>query len=225
MKNNFLIFLITCLFCLCLGLPVLSAGLGSAGGVFKQIGSQAGADTYQTPQDLIGVGINAALTLVGLFFLVLMIYAGYLWLTARGEEEPINKAKKIITSTIIGFVLVASAYSITVFVGKRFEEAGGGGMAGDLGADVPEGDPNQMVCCRICEGKTLEFCKYGNGKPDYKWLSAAGCSGMISTCESQGDCKAVIIDPAGISEEKQCNNTGDGGFLCEEYDKDCGEEE
>ncbi|SRR3989339_390955 len=217
MKNRFFIFSIAFLLCLGLGLPVLAAGLGSAGGVFKQIGSQSGADAYQTPQDLIGVGINAALTLVGLFFLVLMIYAGYLWLTARGEEEPINKAKKIITSSIIGFVLVASAYSITVFIGKRFEDAGGGGVVED-GEKPPSGDPEKLVCCRICKAEALNFgCKYKE-KPDYQWISSAGCSGMASTCEDQEDCKAVQVD---IAEELACNNTGDGGFSCDDYDEEC----
>jgi len=100
---------------------VEAQGLNTAGSLFRTVGNSAGADTYNNPEDLVGVIINAALTLTGLIFLVLMIYAGYLWLTARGEDEPIGKAKKIITSSVIGFVLVASAYSITVFIGGRLE--------------------------------------------------------------------------------------------------------
>lgn len=65
---------------------------------------------------IVGQVINTALTLVGITFLVLMVYAGYLWMTARGEENQITKAKDILKSTIIGLVLVLSAYAITVFV-------------------------------------------------------------------------------------------------------------
>lgn len=100
------------------------------------IAKNAGADTYSKPQELIGIGINAALAMVGLIFLVLMIYAGYLWLTSHGEEEPIKKAQKIIVSSIIGFILVVSAYAITVFVGKRFE-VGGGGTSGETKECTP----------------------------------------------------------------------------------------
>ncbi len=69
----------------------------------------------------VGTIINAALTLVGLIFLVLMVYAGYLWMTARGESEQIDKAKQIITASIIGLVIVLSAYAISTFVTGRFE--------------------------------------------------------------------------------------------------------
>lgn len=69
----------------------------------------------------IGTVINAALTLVGLIFLVLMVYAGYLWMTARGESEQIDKAKDIIKASIIGLVIVLSAYAISAFVTGRFE--------------------------------------------------------------------------------------------------------
>lgn len=135
MKSKFLLFSVAFILSFCLGLPVLAQGLRSAGSVVGGIAGQAGADTYTDPQDLVGTVLNAALTLVGLIFLVLMVYAGYLWLTARGEEEPITKAKKIIVSSIIGFVLVASAYSITVFIGKRLETGGGGGGGGGGGAE------------------------------------------------------------------------------------------
>ncbi|KKT04040.1 MAG: hypothetical protein UV82_C0012G0025 [Candidatus Magasanikbacteria bacterium GW2011_GWD2_43_18] len=69
---------------------------------------------------VVGTVINALLTLVGLFFLVLMIYAGYLWMTARGESEPVDKAKKIIAGSMIGLVIILSAYAITVFVTQSF---------------------------------------------------------------------------------------------------------
>ncbi len=182
------------IFCLIVGAfifvaPIVSAqGLNDAASQFQAVGQKAGAATYENPQDLVGIGINAALTLVGLFFLVLMIYAGYLWMTAHGEEEPINKAKKIITSTIIGFVLVASAYSITIFVGKRFEQgvvadqSGGGGDSG--------GDPNLNVCCRVCVEKIG-----GNfyDTPDYAFISEAACFKSCSA-EQEGECYYGVIN-------------------------------
>ena len=68
----------------------------------------------------VGTLINGALTLVGIIFLILMVYAGFLWMTARGEEDQIEKAQKIIYGTVIGLVIVVSAYAITVFVTSRF---------------------------------------------------------------------------------------------------------
>lgn len=67
--------------------------------------------------------INTALTIVGVVFLLLMVYAGYLWMTAQGEESKIDKAQNIIKGTVIGLVLVLSAYAITIFVTKGLNPA------------------------------------------------------------------------------------------------------
>ncbi|PIR43055.1 hypothetical protein COV24_04730 [candidate division WWE3 bacterium CG10_big_fil_rev_8_21_14_0_10_32_10] len=76
----------------------------------------AGFDKSVTIGTISGRVINTALSLVGLIFLILMVYAGYLWMTARGEEDKVNKAQSIIRSSIIGLVLVMSAYAITVLI-------------------------------------------------------------------------------------------------------------
>ena len=72
--------------------------------------------TATTFAETIGTVIKAALSFVGVVFLVLMVYAGYLWMTARGAEEQIEKSKKIITAAIIGLIITVGAYSITAFV-------------------------------------------------------------------------------------------------------------
>ena len=100
---------------------VSAKGLRDAGGVAKNVAKNAGV-TEGDVGNIVGVGLNAALSLVGLIFLILMVYAGYLWMTARGEEEMIKKAQKIIISSLIGLVIVLGAYAITVFVTMAFVE-------------------------------------------------------------------------------------------------------
>ena len=102
-----------------------ATGLGLLNQNLTNAGAEAGTSDSGDLQSIVGTVINAALTLVGLIFLILMVYAGYLWMTARGSDEIINKAKGIITAAIIGLVLVISAYAITVFVTKRFEKSVG----------------------------------------------------------------------------------------------------
>src|SRR3989344_1501165 len=46
--------------------------------------------------------IQVALSLLGVLLIVLILYAGFLWMTAAGSEEKISKAKKIIGAAIIG---------------------------------------------------------------------------------------------------------------------------
>jgi len=104
------------LFCL-LVTPVVAIDLGD--GFLIDAASKAGYDkntTALTLAETIGLVIKAVLSFAGVIFLVLMVYAGYLWMTARGEEEQIKKSQKIIISSVIGLVITVSAYSITEFV-------------------------------------------------------------------------------------------------------------
>jgi len=80
-------------------------------------GSAAGYDIekYQV-EPIIGAVIQAFLSILGIIFLILMIYAGYSWMTARGDEQKVTKAKETITAAIIGLVIVIGAYALTFFV-------------------------------------------------------------------------------------------------------------
>jgi hypothetical protein len=76
--------------------------------------------TPQTPKLIVGKIINYALTFVGVIFLLLTIYAGFLWMTAGGNEETVKKAKKWLVNSIIGLAIVLAAYSITNFILLKF---------------------------------------------------------------------------------------------------------
>ncbi|MBF8280518.1 MAG: hypothetical protein HW383_291 [Candidatus Magasanikbacteria bacterium] len=66
--------------------------------------------------ETIGSIIRAALTLLGVILIVLIVYAGFLWMTAAGESEKIESAKKILKGAIIGMAITLSAYALTNFV-------------------------------------------------------------------------------------------------------------
>ena len=67
----------------------------------------------------LGFIVRIILSFVGVIFLILMVYAGILWMTAQGDETKIEKAQSIIKSAIIGLILTISAYSVTNFVVPR----------------------------------------------------------------------------------------------------------
>lgn len=69
----------------------------------------------------IGFFIKSAISLVGLVFMVLLVYAGILWMTARGNDTAVEKAKKIMTESIIGLAIVVSAYAISVLIVGLFD--------------------------------------------------------------------------------------------------------
>lgn len=66
--------------------------------------------------------INTVLTLLGMAFMALMLYAGVLWVTARGNEEQITKAKTTIIRAVIGLAIVLSAYGVSALTFRVLRE-------------------------------------------------------------------------------------------------------
>lgn len=66
---------------------------------------------------IVGNIVGAALSFIGVLYFGLMIYGGFLWMTARGNDEQVKKSIELITQASIGFAIVAAAYILTRFVG------------------------------------------------------------------------------------------------------------
>ena len=85
--------------------------------------------------------IRTALGLLGIVALVLMLYAGFVWMTAGGDDEKISQAKKILLNSVIGLAIILSSYAITSFVISSLvaatTEDGGAGGPGGGGGDNP----------------------------------------------------------------------------------------
>lgn len=67
--------------------------------------------------------IRIVLGFLGVIFIVLIIYAGFLWMTSAGSEEKVKKAKDIMVAATIGVAIVLLAYAITYFVINMLLEA------------------------------------------------------------------------------------------------------
>ncbi|MEA3398204.1 MAG: hypothetical protein U9R06_00470 [Patescibacteria group bacterium] len=93
------------------------------GGVAEQVAGDGG---YQTTggEDLantfIADIIKTALSFLGVIFLILIIYGGFIWMTARGNEQQAEKAKNILIAAVIGLIIVVLAYAISYLVIKKF---------------------------------------------------------------------------------------------------------
>ena len=80
--------------------------------------SEKSGITNKDVPTIVGVGLKGAIGLMGIFFFILMVYGGFLWMTARGNDEQVTKAQDLIKDAIIGMIVVVMAYGITVAVGK-----------------------------------------------------------------------------------------------------------
>lgn len=98
-------------------------GFGSSGDIPKSFGETS------APTDVRIVTANvvrAFLGFLGIIFLVLLVVAGFKWMTAQGEEDKVNEAKDQIRRAIIGLIIILAAWSITEFVTSCLTEATSG---------------------------------------------------------------------------------------------------
>lgn len=92
------------------------AQLSEAQDNLQGVGDVVGAGTEQDLPTLIGNFINVFLSVLGIIFVVLIVYAGFLYMTAGGDDDGVKKAKKLLSQAIIGLVIIVAAYAISNFV-------------------------------------------------------------------------------------------------------------
>jgi hypothetical protein len=80
---------------------------------------QTAFDTNVAPVDIrvtIAKIISQLLGLLGIIFLCLILYAGYMWMTAGGDTKKIDNAKDYIKNGTIGLLIVLSSWILTNFI-------------------------------------------------------------------------------------------------------------
>lgn len=122
-------------------LPILVAAAASnlqdafSGPLLSDVSRKAGYSGAYSAYDIIGLVVKGALSLLGVVFLILMVYGGYEWMTAHGDEQKVTKAKDTIRSAIIGLIVVLGAYAISYFVVSKL---GAGTLQQTTGAQTTQ---------------------------------------------------------------------------------------
>jgi len=93
--------------------------------ILGETGVAAEYDTQKGLLPMIGTIIRLLLTLLGVVVLILIIYAGFMWMTAGGNTEEVDKAKKWLTNAIIGLAIILAAYAISGFVIENLHDVTG----------------------------------------------------------------------------------------------------
>ena len=124
-------FIITFLF-LSLGLFFISFATQVQADMTGVLDSLAGGAGYNTANvsdtyfaEIIGSLIAKVLEVIGIIFLVYMIYGGWIWMKAKGNEEQVTRARNIITNSTIGLLIILTAYLVTFFILKSLGTAVG----------------------------------------------------------------------------------------------------
>ena len=133
------IIIISCFIFLAIPISLYALDLGSGLARDAAVGAgYSGATSETSLSEIIGTGVKLILSLSGVIFTTLIVYAGYTWMTARGEEAKVEKAQNIIRQSIIGLIIAVGAYSITAFIVPRLLEKTAGG-----------GEPSAGPCCKV----------------------------------------------------------------------------
>jgi len=68
------------------------------------------------PRQTVAKIIKVALGFLGSIAVVLVVIAGFKWMTAGGNEDKIAESKKLMTAAAVGLVIILLAFAITNFV-------------------------------------------------------------------------------------------------------------
>lgn len=89
-------------------------------------GTYTGLGTKDIREGVMAI-VQALLGFLGIIAIIIILYGGFVWLTSAGNEEKVSQAKKIITSGIIGLIIIFVSYAIASFVITQLMEATGAG--------------------------------------------------------------------------------------------------
>ncbi len=109
--------------------PVTQAQVG----IDPNLGSTFGLGTADLESTVIKI-VQWALGFLGLIAVIFIMYGGFIWMTAAGNAEKVDKAKKIILRAVIGLLIVLLSWAIVTFIVDRalnLTGAGGGCSIGD----------------------------------------------------------------------------------------------
>ncbi len=165
--------------------------------------------------DFIGNLVGVGLSFIGIVFFILMLYGGFLWMTARGSEDQTSKAIGTITAGAIGMIVIMASYTITSFLFNSLTPGG---------SSAP-GQSSQVLGCRAGEvGRCTSIGGCGAGRVEQNINACPGadeylcCSEDSSTnarqvwcCVVGGDNPNQPNDPVQIytvGEPQECTSRG-----------------
>jgi hypothetical protein len=135
--------------------------------------------------------IQVVLGFLGVLAISFIVYAGFLWMTAGGNEEKISTAKKILINATIGLAIIFSAFMIASFIVNRLAEATGATGGQSTGScSVPE-DIGGISGCLMCSF---------DENTGYFWQFDQDISG----CKTVNYCTVSRLSPSGLDPDPNC---------------------
>ncbi len=140
------------------------------------------------PRVIIGRIIQIALSFLGAIALILVMYGGFLWMTSNGDEEKIDKAKKLLTNAVIGLIIILSSWAITTFLLAKLSATIGGG-------DIIDNNNNNQPFIDSGIG-AIGACTVDNFYPENGQTEITRNSTIIITFKEEININNVCVDSA-----------------------------
>ncbi|MBU1705505.1 pilin [Patescibacteria group bacterium] len=113
-------------FLIIIGLFSFSAvpALAQGGVALEGLDKTAGVAEYTTGEsanltNVVGGLIGSLLGVLGIVFVILLIYGGIRYMTASGDETHVKEAKSLLIAATVGLIITISAYAIASFTLSR----------------------------------------------------------------------------------------------------------
>lgn len=120
----------------------------TAASQLEEVGTAAGLPSTNIAIIIARV-IRVFLGTLGIIFTIVVLYGGFLYLTAAGDPDKVKTANKMFKNAVIGLIICLSAFTITQFILSRLLDAAGLGggstsiadqysepLSGSLGAGI-----------------------------------------------------------------------------------------
>ncbi|MDP3043667.1 MAG: pilin [bacterium] len=112
--KNLIAFAMVMAIALTVATPVL-AQVDPWGGTKEAVEAEIGLGT-EDPRVIAGSVINVALGFLGIIAVVLILFAGFKWMTAAGSEDKVAEAKKLLAAGVIGLIIILAAWGLATYV-------------------------------------------------------------------------------------------------------------
>ncbi|PKM87118.1 hypothetical protein CVU83_03380, partial [Candidatus Falkowbacteria bacterium HGW-Falkowbacteria-2] len=167
--------------------------------------------TQDDPRTIVARVINIAMSVLGIIAVGLILWGGFVWMTAGGQEEKIDQAKKILRNGVIGLLIILSAWGIVTFILSSLlgaTNSSGGSSSCTSGQTLACGCGGGMSCIDGYWGPCLgSDCNSGGGPTscDSNTL-LPGCQAADQICATDSYCD---------SDSCSCQPKGQLGDSCD----------
>lgn len=172
---------------------------------------------------------NIMLSVSGAIVLFCFVLGGFFWIASAGNPKMVDKGKTLISSAVIGLIIMFSAYTLVVFAvrtlvgsdvykpGSTGPAASGSGPAGQA-STVKKGTVTKMptkvttagLCEKLASGASCQ--KVNTCTSSYAIIGACGTTGAA---DPTSECCMPIVQPA------QTTSCGQLGGACQATSAPC----